>query len=347
MIRIVGATGARTSLQKNQSSILWQAGQNRVECTATSESEHMLSRLIHHRGAWVNSAEANLEEINNTYLSLIPEAFSGQPSEQAANIHRAIVRSVLADTAEQYNQSRKLYQAARAKGYHRLPFMNHALPLDEATFPHGWRLTAPQAYVRDLNKKDAPVLVCFTGKSGLMDMPIPYFHAWAHRIFNAVVYLYDPTKNRYKESREGIIQAIRQLLNLLGSSKLHFAGVSYGASTALWCHGRMDESRGVLGTSPLVHIDDELSATILQNGHHALRGSHLFFSAENRLDNKSYNLLYEQLPAELFVKHVFNIGWASPSHGSMGTLMAMGCLGMQLLWLRHQPSESEPSLQLA
>lgn len=332
MVRLVRALGKKKSNNVRHSRPFW----GRLDLTRVVSPSRMLQRLLYYQGQWLDAEVADLDAIRQAVPSLIPTATELTSAKPEVNFHRAIIREMVTDQLEAYVKSIQLHQLARRQGYRRLPFMAHALPLDEQSYPSGWSLTVPQAYVKSQRSQNRRVLVCLTGQSGMLDMPIPYFHSWAHHAFDVIVYLYDSSKSQYVPSRPLIVEALRDLLKTLGLAHLCFTGVSYGGVNALWLHQAMAESKGVLATSPTLLAERELMDMVCERPAQALRGVHLFFSSRNKIDSANYRHLFRHLGEDFFVEHIFDLGWASASHACMGTLMTMGCLGNQLNWLRSQ-----------
>lgn len=296
--------------------------------------------LIYHQGGWLEWSDCDKKQILRSHkvLNVLVERYIDEQSDQ--NVYRSILSAITGDSIEAFNDARKAFVQARGQGLKRLKYMRHVLPLDDSNYPEGWRIAAPQAFSKDPTKQHKKILVCFTGQSGMMDMPIPCFHSIAHYVFDTVVYIYDPERNHYADTLEGIKTAIDKLCTHLASEHVYFTGVSAGGAAALWMHLQSAQSKGVLATSPTIGGHPGLMELLADASQEHWRATRIFFATGNAIDLKNHRLINSRLDPEILMHQVFNLNWASPSHASLGTVMSLGCLGDQLLWLRDQTLEA-------
>lgn len=294
--------------------------------------------LIFHQDEWLDWSICDHQQIASSHkiLKVLVDRHNEKDSDQSS--YRSILSAITGDSLDAYNEARKAYVQARREGLRRLEFMRHVLPLELSTYPEGWRITAPQTFIKDPQKNNKTILICFTGQSGMMDMPIPCFHSIAHHLFDAITYIYDPEKNRYLGSLHRLVETLQELSIRLDTDQIYFAGVSDGGAAALWMNFQIQKSKGVLSTSPTITDFPGLVELLAAASEKKWQAIRIFFSTGNAIDWKNHHLLAEALDTNVLAEQVFNLNWASSSHASMGTLMSLGCMGDQLLWLRSQNS---------
>jgi hypothetical protein len=292
--------------------------------------------LIYHQGEWLDWGDCDQEGVTASHkkLNVLVEGDNEEQSTQ--NVYRSILSAITGDSIEAYNEACKTYIQARRQGLRRLTFMQHVLPLDVSNYPVGWRVTAPQAFSKEPTKQSKKILVCFTGQTGMMDMPIPCFHSVAHHVFDTIVYIYDPERNRYIERLGDVKTAIEKLCTKLESEQIYFAGVSDGGAAALWMHLQSPHSKGVLATSPTIRTHQGLIELLADASKEHWSAARIFFATGNAIDRENHRLVNSRLDFETQTNQIFNLNWASQAHASLGTLTSLGCLGNQLLWLRSQ-----------
>jgi len=253
--------------------------------------------------------------------------------KRPASPHRKVIELLWRKNVVDYNKALKIYSHAKQKGILRMRFMDHAKPLRAADFPYLMGLGKAQLYLKEeLPLSRAKILACFTGGDWQLNMPIPCFHSIAHHYFDGIAYFFDKTINYYEEIYPTILGAIRALGAIIPDPVISLLGCSAGASVVF----RMPEEQPIfrrLSASPPFLRDPVVCEQLLQGKFRAIDNSRIFFAASNSMDTSHYEFLQSVLPPDMFREKVNNIDWISPSHGTLATIMAVGCLEDQIRWL--------------
>lgn len=213
-----------------------------------------------------------------------------------------------------------------------MPYLEHAQPLAPGSFPAHWRRPAYQAYLPDRQEGGQRLLICFAGIARTLNMPIPCFHSIANNVFDGIAYFFDRRKDYYVSIQDEVQKAIGSLLHFAPWSSVALLGTSGGASMVLRLPRCPMITRG-LSASPSILRDAQVLGLIEGRDFSAFAASRIFFAAENKLDGRHYQHLKAHLPPAIFRKSVFDLSQASPSHGTLATLMQAGTLTDHLQWL--------------
>lgn len=244
-----------------------------------------------------------------------------------------------------YNQAlrlnRRLGASPRTFG---MAYLEHAKPLSRDQFPTYWRKAVFQAYLPEQAPESASLLICFTGFAKALNMPLPCFHSIARKAFDGIAYFFDEKNDLYTTDQARLEQAIAGLLKMAPWQRVALIGTSGGGTVTLRFPKHPLIKRR-LSASPPVCRDLQLLKFLDQEDFQNFHQSRIFFAHGNEVDTRHYDHLRNKLPADLFERCVFNLAWASSSHGTLATVMQLGDLANQLQWL-SQDDES-PQKQLS
>jgi hypothetical protein len=247
--------------------------------------------------------------------------------------HRQAIELLWKNNAVDYNKALKVHSLARHKGSQRMKFMDHAKAISASDFPYLMRLRKAQLYLKeDPPLSTAKILACFTDSNWTLNVPIPCFHSVAHQYFDGIAYFFDATINYYQESYPAVVNAIQALGAITPNPVISLLGTSSGASVVF----RFPEKHSIfrrLSASPPFLRDPLVCEMLRQGDFHAIHNSRIFYAASNSMDSSHYAFLQSVLPPDMFREKVNNIDWISPCHGTLTTVMAIGCLEDQLRWL--------------
>ncbi len=265
----------------------------------------------------------------------------GRGRGTAPNSTRAIALLLGSEHAKDYNKALKLYRNRNGEtsGFN-LSYLKHAQHLESIHFPHYWRQGIDQAYLSATLPDRPRLLVCFTGRARALNMSIPCFHATARHHFDGLVYFVDRENDFYFACESALLKALDSLCELAPWHRVALLGTSAGGVMAL----RLEASAPIgrrLAASPPVLRDSRLLARLQNQGCRSLRHSRIFYASENPIDTPHYNHLRTTLPAHQFRRCVFDLSWASRSHGTLATVMQLGALDQQLRWLAEQDAPKE------
>lgn len=242
---------------------------------------------------------------------------------------------ILEGTHHGYNKAIELNRYLGANnGPLGMSYLNHAKPLNSDDFPTYWNEGVFQAYLSKNSSASPLLLICFAGAGKGLNMPIPCFHSIAREVFDGIAYFFDEKKDYYKTSQAQVEQAVASLLEMSPWQRVALLGTSSGGSIALrFPSHRLIQKR--LSASPPICRDPEILNLIKRKKFDHFRKSRIFFAAANKLDTRHFRHLKTCLPEDLFEHSVFNLTWASISHGTLATLMQLGALTKQLEWLTN------------
>jgi pimeloyl-ACP methyl ester carboxylesterase len=259
----------------------------------------------------------------------------------------SLIKLLLEGTHHGYNKALALNKRFGSdKGSFDMSYLNHAKQLNPDDFPACWTEALFQAYLPEQISNKASLLICFTGRGGGLNMPIPCFHSLAREVFDGVAYFFDEDKDFYVANQAHVEQAVASLLELFPWKRVALLGVSGGGAIALR-FPRHPLIKRRLSASPPICRDQQLLSWINHKKFDDFINSRVFFSYGNKLDTRHYRYLKAHLPAELFERSVFNLAWASESHGTLATLMGLGALTKQLEWLSNDTSPVQVKFSLA
>lgn len=253
--------------------------------------------------------------------------------KRPASPHRQVIELLWRKNAADYNKALRIHSLTKQKGFQRMKFMDHAKPLKGADFPYLMHLGKTQLYLKEERPlSPARILACFTGGDWQLNMPIPCFHSIAHHYFDGIAYFFDKTINYYEDNFPSIVDAIAALGHITPDPVISLLGCSAGASVVF----RMPEQQPIfrrLSASPPFLRDPVVCEQLLQGDFRSIENSRIFYAASNSMDRSHYDFLQSVLPPDMFREKVNNIDWISHSHGTLATVMAVGCLEDQLRWL--------------
>jgi hypothetical protein len=241
-----------------------------------------------------------------------------------------------------YNQALRLHRLLRKVSHGErdpfgmLEYLQHSLPLTVKDFPLHSHRQVDQIYLRRDLGHEPNILICFTGMAAQLNMPIPCFHSLACRYFDGIAYLFDPHQDLYVSRERQVLSALQDLQQMMPGCRFSALGTSGGGTIAL----RLPESLGFgrrLSASPPVMRDPALLARLDAGCLKDIGQARIFYAPSNALDRRHFQYLQHTLPSELFDQTVFNLDWASLSHGTLATVMCLGALPSQLAWLSGNP----------
>lgn len=221
-------------------------------------------------------------------------------------------------------------QAGEGSGLLGLPYLKHCAPLTSAAFPTFWRESCHQAYLP--MRPGGTLLICFAGFAKSLNMPIPCFHSIAEKVFDGIAYFFDERKDFYTTTHQAIENAVAGLMTFAPWHAVALLGVSGGATVPLRFAGHCLITKR-LCASPSICRDPHVLNLIDRKELDVFSSSRLFFASKNRMDQRHYEYLKDQLPADVFDWSIYDLSWASPSHGTLATLLQIGQLAEQLEWL--------------
>lgn len=241
-----------------------------------------------------------------------------------------------------YNQALRLHRLLR-KGSHgerdpfgMLEYLQHALPLTAKDFPLHSHRQVDQIYLKQDLAREPNILICFTGMAAQLNMPIPCFHSLACRHFDGIAYLFDHYRDFYISRERQVLLALHDLQELMPGCKFSALGTSGGGTIVLRLPESLPFGRRI-SASPPVMSDPALMAQLGAGRLKDISQARIFFAPSNALDRRNFLHLQHALPREFFNQSVFNLDWASRSHGTLATVMALGALPSQLAWLSGKP----------
>jgi hypothetical protein len=251
-----------------------------------------------------------------------------------SNTDRLRLTQLLLDgTHYGYNKALQLYQNSDASiGSFGMSYLNHAKQLSSSDFPNHWSEPEFQAYLPQEISNNTLLLLCFTGVGQGLNMPIPCFHSIAKHVFDGIVYFFDVQKDYYTANQAQVEQAVARLLELSSWQRVALIGASGGGSITLRFPSHPLVKKR-LSASPPICRDQQVLNLIKRRKFENFRKSRIFFAVGNKIDTRHYRHLKSHLPTELFDQSVFNLAWASESHGTLATLLQLGALSKQLEWL--------------
>jgi hypothetical protein len=252
--------------------------------------------------------------------------------------HRRAIELLRENNAYAYNHALRLHKKAKEKGFQRLYFLDHSLPLNSLEYPHFIGNSEAQLYLKDTRPTGPTrILACFTGWDKNLNIPIPCFHSLACHHFDGIVYFFDTTQSLYLEIFPLVLDAIHALQGVCPNPAVSLIGCSAGAGV-LFRIQQFSFIQRRLSASPLLLRDQVYCEELRQGNLQGMTNSRIFFAASNSVDTPHYRFLQETLPAELFQQIVHNIDWLSFSHGTLATIMSIGRLNDQLGWLANPAS---------
>jgi hypothetical protein len=176
-----------------------------------------------------------------------------------------------------------------------------------------------------------------------LNMPIPAFHAKAIKKFDGIAYFFDEENDFYTKTQSRLEYALHSLLEMAAWKNVALIGTSGGGTITL----RLPDLPLIhrrISSSPPVLRDQQLLALLEREDFVTFQNSRIFFAYGNPTDTRHYKHLRDKLPANLFEQCVFNLAWASHSHGTLGTVMRLGALDDQLRWLSQSRDSSKGDL---
>jgi hypothetical protein len=194
-----------------------------------------------------------------------------------------------------------------------------------------------QAYL----KRDAPanILLCFTGRTGRLNMPLPIFHGLVSDLYDCIAYFFDPFNDNYSSISETISKACDELLTTYSKARFSIACTSTGGIMAHNLSHRFDHVKK-LCSSPTLGKSNRIVSELKRGEHDRFSNSRFFFSLgpshyHSSTDRESYLLLLDSLSAETFSSNVYNLGFYSESHATLMNLalMSRSVFDLQLKWL--------------
>lgn len=204
-------------------------------------------------------------------------------------------------------------------------------------FPSLSCLPLQQLYIKSDNPKN--ILLCFTGRTGRLNMPLPIFHGLVSNLYDGVAYFYDPFNDNYTFIRETIGRSCDKLIKTWPQSRFSVVCTSTGGIMAHSLPRQFDAVKK-LCSSPVLGKCNEIVEKLNQCETERFRHSRFFFSLgpshyHASTDRESYLLLLKGLSAELFSTNVYNLGFYSQSHATLMSLALMNraVFDLQFKWL--------------
>lgn len=289
--------------------------------------EHCTSIRKQHRDTW-NALAARLEANRRVKIRDISTLLSKCNDSHA---YRFAVHAYKKRIDEALGPQPDIKQLARLPLYS----VYNAPSLVGSSMPIYANTPINQAYVDEAwqrhNHHGKKLLICATGRTNTLNMPLPIFHAHALRHFNAIVYLFDTRKTHYQECAESTIKCVESLLSLLKPGVLGFLGTSAGACMAIDLSIRHKNSK-VVASSPIFkkypHIKEHLQSIPRSRLNQTLRITY----GDNPIDShdKDYFLSLNTHNQPLIA---YNMSFISPAHASLGVTLLNDMFHELLSWL--------------
>lgn len=175
----------------------------------------------------------------------------------------------------------------------------------------------------------ASALICFTGSTGRLNMPVQLFHCAVVGRFDALIYLRDPAKLLYTRGIAGLADSIPELgewlrARLPPGCRLAVLGTSGGGIAAAHTAQALGARRLVLCSPPFEHRG---VCALPATGFDKVGRARLFLAAHNDLDRQLASLWRSAHRAPR-IEHL-----DTDSHGTLAHLAREGRLAGLIDWL--------------
>lgn len=236
-----------------------------------------------------------------------------------------------------FNAAKKIYSLRSEKPGLHFAYLDLFRQLQ--TIPKLSFLPIQQLYL----SKEIPenVLLCFTGRTGRLNMPLPIFHERTTKHFDCIAYLYDPFNDYYSSIDNTIRLAIDGIKDKWPKARI----VSLSTSTGgIMAHKLSNEYQDMkkLSFSPLLSKSDFLLEQMKSQGNKIFKSTRFFFALGSNshkhksADELSLKILFQNLDPNYILSNIFNLGFLNSSHATLLTLMRMNLKAYhaQINWLK-------------
>lgn len=298
---------------------------------------------------WSSEFSSNniLDTFNNdsNYYSILKKRFarvahSRQILKTNSDLKSQPLKSISylleANHVKGYNAARKVYHLNSDQLSSYFLYLNLYSQL--SSIPELSFLPIQQLYL----SKEVPnnILLCFTGRTGRLNMPLPIFHSLTSKHFDCIVYLYDPFNDYYSSVEHTIKLAVDNIKNKWPAAKLSSLSTSTGGIMAHKL-GSAYESMKKLSFSPLLSKSNFLLEEIKNQNGEIFKATRFFFALgtnnhqHKSVDTSSLKCLLENLGSDFASRNIYNLGFLNSSHATLLTLMLINSKAYraQIDWL--------------
>ena len=230
-----------------------------------------------------------------------------------------------------YNKSLKLVKKL-SDSYDFFSYLRFSKKLSIENFPTFYKSGFFQFYSNKNKNPNKKLLLCFTGDTGQLNMPIPVFHSLAIGYFDTIAYFFCPQKDRYNKNFYNVMKAVNLLIAHRKWGKISLLGTSGGGTIPLKLNNIKNNSKKLV-TSPPFLEDPVILSYVNKKNYSIFNNSRIFYSAAHKFDFKHYKYITNNLPKEICANSIFNLSFYRNRHDTLNVLLLLGELNNQLQWL--------------
>ena len=182
-------------------------------------------------------------------------------------------------------------------------------------FPFLYHKPVSQFYSKS-NTETKKILVCITGHSQKLNMPIPVFNNLAWKYYDGIAYFYTQSNNFYEGEEDFVKLQIQKLINLTNCSILDVATTSAGGPLGIIIEDDLISGKKLICSPPLLR-NKSCAKLLREKDFSTLKNAKILFSSVCSKDSNHYDFIKDILPMDLFEKVVLDVSKNYNLHSTM------------------------------